>query len=70
MERFTVVEHNSAVRELASEVARFYAAQIPFRINHRSTNSTRTRDPNTPQLNIAHLNHILSIDTATRTATV
>jgi delta24-sterol reductase len=70
METFTAVEHNSAVQKLASEVAQFHAAQIPFRINHGWTNSTRTRDPSTPQLNIAHLNHVLSIDTATRTATV
>jgi delta24-sterol reductase len=70
MKRFTAVEHKSAVQELASEVARFHAVQVPFRINHGLANSTRMREPNTPQLNIAHLNHILSIDTATRTATV
>jgi delta24-sterol reductase len=70
MERLSAFEHDSAVQKLAGEVARFHAAQVPFRINHGSTSSTRTRDPKTPQLNIAHLNHILSIDTETKTAAV
>ncbi|KAL5113820.1 hypothetical protein ACEQ8H_008282 [Pleosporales sp. CAS-2024a] len=63
-------QHDDAVKELAAQVAGFHAAQVPFRINHGSTNSTRRRDPETPQLHIAHLNRILDIDTRSRIATV
>lgn len=63
MESFTLEQHNSVVQRIAAEVAGFHAARIPFRINHGTTNSTRRRDPSTPQLDIAHLNHILNIDT-------
>jgi delta24-sterol reductase len=70
MERVSAVEHDSAVQKLEGEAARFHAAQVPFRINHGSDNSTRTCGPKTQQLNIAHLNRILSIDTETKTATV
>jgi delta24-sterol reductase len=70
MGRYTFDHHNSAVRRLAAEVSNLHAAQIPFRINHGSTNSTRRRDPKTTQLQITHLNHILAIDTESRIATV
>jgi delta24-sterol reductase len=70
MKRYTSVQHDVAVQRLADEVAQFHAAQIPFRINHGSTNSTRRRDPATPQLHIAHLNHILEVDTISQTALV
>lgn len=62
--------HDMAVQELAQEVGNFYDEGIPYRINHGSTNSTRRRSPNTPQLNIAHLNHIVSIDQADFSALV
>jgi len=70
MENGTHHQHHLAVQKLADEVAQFHRAQVPFRINHGSTNSTRRRDPATPQLHIAHLNHVLAIDTETRIATV
>jgi delta24-sterol reductase len=70
MATFTLAQHDSAVRELAAEATDFHAAQIPFRINHGSTNSTRRRNPKTPQLHIAHPNHILGIDTESRIATI
>ncbi|KAH3950302.1 hypothetical protein HBH98_025820 [Parastagonospora nodorum] len=70
MDHHTASNHELAVRKLAVEVAGFHAAHTPFRINHGSTNSTRRRDPNTPQLHISHLNHILAIDTDSRIATV
>jgi delta24-sterol reductase len=70
MERYTSHQHDLAVQKLAEEVARFHAAQVPFRINHGSTNSTRRRDPATPQLHIAHLNNIIDIDTEKQLAIV
>jgi len=62
MEVYTIDKHNIAVHKLAREVSHFHANQIPFRINHGSTNSTRGRDPATPQLAIAHLDNIIDID--------
>jgi delta24-sterol reductase len=70
MEKYTTTQHDLAVQKLATEVSRFHAAQVPFRINHGSTNSTRARDPKTPQLKIAHLNHVLNIDVEKETAAV
>ncbi|CAO2657668.1 Nn.00g037940.m01.CDS01 [Neocucurbitaria sp. VM-36] len=70
MERYSLDRHDAAVRNLAQEVAQFHASHIPFRINHGSTNSTRRRDQAIPQLNIAHLNHILDIDAVAKTALV
>ena len=70
MAPYTLADHTHAVEALSEEVASFHKSRTPFRINHGSTNSTRERDPNTPQLFIAHLNHILSIDTVTKTAIV
>ncbi|KAF1913575.1 hypothetical protein BDU57DRAFT_558579 [Ampelomyces quisqualis] len=70
MDGYTLEEHGSAVREVAAKVLQFHLAQVPFRINHGSTNSTRRREPETPELCIAHLNHILDIDVSTQTAIV
>ncbi|KAF1841437.1 FAD-binding domain-containing protein [Cucurbitaria berberidis CBS 394.84] len=70
MEAYTLDRHDDIVRELAQKVAEYHASHIPFRINHGSTNSTRRRDPSVPQLNIAHLNHILDIDTTANTVLV
>jgi delta24-sterol reductase len=70
MASFTLEQHDSTVQKIAAEVARFHTAQVPFRINHGSTNSTRHRDPSTPQLHIAHLNQILDIDTENQVAIV
>ncbi|KAF2034420.1 FAD-binding domain-containing protein [Setomelanomma holmii] len=70
MDTYTIDQHDQAVRKLADEVARFHADQVPFRINHGPTNSTRSRDSRTPQLRIAHLNHVLDIDTRDGIATV
>jgi hypothetical protein len=70
MAPYTLINHAHAVDALSKEVASFHKSHTPFRINHGSTNSTRERDPNTPQLFIAHLNHIISIDVASKTAIV
>lgn len=71
MPSYTLADHEAAVRDVAKDVIRFHAASTPFRINHGSTNSTRVRDPNeTPQLNIAHLGNIISIDSESQSAWV
>jgi delta24-sterol reductase len=70
MEVYTLDKHDIAVRELARDVADFHARQIPFRINHGSTNSTRRRNPATPQLRIAHLNNVIDINKETSIALV
>tara|TARA_R110002003_G_scaffold73_12_gene6894 strand:+ start:8444 stop:8788 length:345 start_codon:yes stop_codon:yes gene_type:complete len=70
MNNYTLAQHGQAVEKLADEVARFHSDQVPFRINHGSTNSTRSRDPMTPQLRMAHLNHVLDIDTTAQIAIV
>ncbi|OAL57034.1 FAD-binding domain-containing protein [Pyrenochaeta sp. DS3sAY3a] len=70
MTKYTFEDHTAAIRELAHEVLNFHTTDTPFRINHGSTNSTRCRESSTPQLNIAHLNHILDIDATTKIATV
>jgi delta24-sterol reductase len=70
MKEYTPDQHDVAVRKLAEEVTKFTVAQIPFRTNHGSTNSTRRRDLSTPQLRIAHLSHILEVDINSRTAIV
>jgi delta24-sterol reductase len=70
MAPYTLTNHADAVEALSKEVASFHKSHTPFRINHGSTNSTRVRDPNTPQLFIAHLDHIISIDVTSKTAIV
>lgn len=70
MTKYISEDHTDAVHELSHEVANFQTTDTPFRINHGSTNSIRCRKSSTPQLNIAHLNHILDIDATTKVATV
>ncbi|KAF2703935.1 FAD-binding domain-containing protein [Pleomassaria siparia CBS 279.74] len=53
--------HDDSISKLVSEVSSLHASKTPFRINHGSSNSVRVKEPGTPTLNIAHLNHILSI---------
>ena len=63
--------HNGAVAMIAATVRQYYDRREPFRIFHRSTNSTRSsaypqeRIPNT-----GPLSHILEVNTKTRTALV
>lgn len=71
MSRYSLADHKAVVETVAKDVVRFHASSTPFRINHGSTNSTRVRDPKeTPQLNIAHLRNIISIDEESQTAWV
>lgn len=71
MPLYTLADHDLAVRDVARDVTLFHASSTPFRINHGSTKSTRVRGPNqTPQLNIAHLRNIISIDRESHSAWV
>ena len=62
MAAYTLADHDSAINTVSANVKSFHASKTPFRINHGSTNSTRARDPSTPQLHIGHLNRILEIN--------
>ncbi|CAI6255365.1 unnamed protein product [Periconia digitata] len=62
--------HEIFVEQLATQVRKFHASKTPFRINHGSSNSTRVREAGTPELHIAHLKNILSIDTTSKVAVV
>ncbi|KAF7559268.1 hypothetical protein G7046_g4877 [Stylonectria norvegica] len=63
--------HKTAVNTIVERVKQFHARQEPFRLYHGSTNSTRQshrRVDNT--IDTTKLNHVLNVDTATRTALV
>ncbi|KAF2736956.1 FAD binding domain protein [Polyplosphaeria fusca] len=70
MASYTRKNHDIAIQQLSVQVREFYASKTPFRINHGSTNSTRIRAAGTPELKIAHLNHVLFIDPSSRIAIV
>ncbi|CAK1354641.1 Delta(24)-sterol reductase [Cercospora beticola] len=56
-------DHREAVQEVSRKVKDFHAAEIPFRIYHGSTNSTRTspfREGNF--VNISKMNSVLGVD--------
>ena len=63
--------HAAAVAEISSRVRDFYAQNIPFRISHGSTNSTRlsTRQSNRI-IDTSSLRHVLKVDVSKRTALV
>lgn len=63
--------HKDAIRQLAEQVRSFYIARKPFRIFHGSTNSTRILTFNRSEMiDVSHLNRVVSVDTAGRTAVV
>ncbi|KAH8724109.1 hypothetical protein GQ44DRAFT_709164 [Phaeosphaeriaceae sp. PMI808] len=61
--------HTRIVAQVASKVKDYYKRKEPFRISHGSTNSTR---PNLKKsvVDISELNHVVKVDTASRTAVV
>ncbi|KAF2114995.1 24-dehydrocholesterol reductase-like protein precursor [Lophiotrema nucula] len=67
---YTPHDHDIAVQKLSNEVKTLHESKTPFRINHGSTNSTRVRAAGTPELNIAHLNNIISVDKYSKSAIV
>ncbi|KAI9149515.1 Delta(24)-sterol reductase [Paramyrothecium foliicola] len=63
--------HNAAVSAIGARVKQFYDRKKPFRIYHGSTNSTRRSQRNADNtIDTSGLNHVLSVDTATKTALV
>ncbi|KAJ6257932.1 hypothetical protein Dda_7722 [Drechslerella dactyloides] len=68
---YTMEVHDHAVQKIAAAVQGFYERKIGYRIYHGSTNSTRAaafqRDR---MVDTSGLTHVLSVDTATRTAIV
>ncbi|EGO53965.1 hypothetical protein NEUTE1DRAFT_86947 [Neurospora tetrasperma FGSC 2508] len=65
--------HASTVTRLSSQISSYYAARLPYRIFHGSTNSTRPptqKGTNTKFVDISSLNNVLSVDRATKTALV
>ncbi|KAF2727415.1 FAD-binding domain-containing protein [Polyplosphaeria fusca] len=64
-------EHNRAVSVISDKVASFHASKTPFRIYHGSTLSTRPSPrTKTNTVDISSLDHVLSIDTASKLALV
>lgn len=63
--------HNSKVAHLSTQVHTFHSTNIPFRIHHSSTNSTRTSNRSPDQIiSTSALNQILSISVASSTCLV
>jgi len=63
-------KHRAAISALSTAARGFYAAGIPYRIHHGSTNSTRPRPHNSPVLDISALRNVISIDRDKRIALV
>jgi Delta24-sterol reductase len=63
--------HNAAVKAIAADVASFYKRQVPFRLYHGSTNSTKeTKVDRSRMINTTNLNHVLKVDEANKTCLV
>lgn len=62
--------HDEAVASIARHIKHFHSRQQPFRISHGSTNSTRPIAKGTALISTASLNHVLRVDTSSRTALV
>ncbi|OJD16816.1 hypothetical protein AJ78_03059 [Emergomyces pasteurianus Ep9510] len=64
-------EHTKAVASIAAQVHHFHANQIPFRIYHGSTNSTRPLSFQRDKLvDTSSLNRVLGVDKQARTVLV
>ncbi|HEV2412606.1 MAG TPA: FAD-binding protein [Candidatus Saccharimonadales bacterium] len=56
-------EHTARVRKIASIIRRYHHQNVPFRVYHGSTNTTRTlRFDKQATVDVSQLNHILSIN--------
>lgn len=64
--------HRALVQKISSTVRAFYNSKEPYRIFHGSTNSTRpsAAHARSNRVDISALGHVLSVDTARRTALV
>ncbi|KIV82248.1 hypothetical protein PV11_04371 [Exophiala sideris] len=64
-------KHKSTVWSLSRDVERFHASDIPFRIFHGNTNSTRPSVRTlAATIDLSSLNHVLSVSTSERTCLV
>jgi delta24-sterol reductase len=64
-------QHDAHVSRLQTQIQDYYARKVPFRVYHGSTNSTRVLSfKRSEMIDVSDLNHILHIDTKTRTAIV
>jgi FAD/FMN-containing dehydrogenase len=61
--------HKAAVKEIAHKVRNFYKQNIPFRISHGSTNSTRNPH-DTPTVDTSTLSNVIQIDVENKICTV
>jgi delta24-sterol reductase len=63
--------HSQAVSKISSQIKSFHSRKEPFRIYHGSTNSTRKSQYELERMiDTSQLNHVLKIDTTTKTALV
>jgi len=64
-------QHNEAVAKLQSQISEYYSRQVPFRVYHGSTNSTRVLTfKRSEMVDTSNLDRVLYIDEAKRTALV
>ncbi|KAH8903059.1 FAD-binding domain-containing protein [Coniochaeta sp. PMI_546] len=62
--------HRAAVAKISQTVASFFTRNIPYRINHGSTNSTRPRPRGQGTVDISALRNVLAVDRDRRLALV
>lgn len=64
-------QHEEALKQISERVKSFHDRQLPFRVYHGSTNSTRTvgYDPE-KVVDTSALSHVISIDATACTAIV
>jgi len=58
------------VAQVSTQIKDFHARGIKYRISHGSTNSTRTAAKAGNFVNLSDLNHVIKVDTTTKTALV
>ncbi|GAB7339862.1 hypothetical protein MBLNU457_6395t1 [Dothideomycetes sp. NU457] len=55
---------------VSEQIKDYHARGVKYRIQHGSTNSTRTAAKSTNFVDLSNLNHVIKVDTATKTALV
>lgn len=65
------IRHSEAVRRLQRQIEDYYARQVPYRVYHGSTNSTRIMTfKRSEMVDTSRLNRVLSVDTERGVAVV
>jgi Delta24-sterol reductase len=63
--------HKGVISELSKQIQDFHSQQVPFRIQHGSTNSTRPSALKESRVvDTSRLNHVISIDSLSKTSIV